>query len=131
MANGRGSGALRQTIRNTSLLFMPVVKVLSEPSISSPTSCPSYAARPGRLSVVLHPTKQSDTMAIALSYPVNGRTVHTAAPIACRYGHRQLSSHLSSRLSSHIYTVVYMIQKKSSITKNDKPSNDRAPRYPA
>ena len=33
MADGRGSGALRQTIGNTSLLFMPVVKVLSEPSI--------------------------------------------------------------------------------------------------
>ena len=53
MADGRGSGALRQTIGNTSLLFMPVVKVLSEPSISSPTSCPSYAARPGRLPVLL------------------------------------------------------------------------------
>ena len=37
MADGRGSGALRQTIGNTLLLFMPVVKVLSEPSINRPS----------------------------------------------------------------------------------------------
>jgi hypothetical protein len=33
-----------------------------------------------------HPTKQSDSMAMAVSYPC-GRDVHTAAPIARRYRH--------------------------------------------
>ena len=59
MADGRGSGALRQTIGNTSPLFMPVVKVLSEPSIRrpSPVRRAVLLMRPGqgvcRLSCIL------------------------------------------------------------------------------
>ena len=68
------------------------------------TNCVAYPSRAGSWAL--------------LRCRANSNEMETAAPIACRYGHRQLSSHLSSRLSSHIYTVVYMIQKKSSITNN-------------